>query len=269
MNNALIEELRKHGYHVLFGTDLSIKGICAEFEARGVDALIITSCYNELEKKDISVPFLSVTHNQKCFDVAVDMEYGGYLVGRHLLKHGHKKIACVSGTSAPKKRIEGLNRALEEAGLTSCGRFVAQESKGEVTDLVKNAGVSAFFCMNDFIAARVIQELQKHGIKVPQDVAVIGFDGLPFVEFVSPMLSTVVQPVQDLARKSVQILLDKLRGVEQSDKPVLLKPYLLPGGSCGCERNPIQDIVSCGMKTTLDDFIEENPRQKRIWKIEG
>jgi LacI family transcriptional regulator, galactose operon repressor len=266
INNALMHELWRHGYQALLGENIhkntTTKTICAELESRGVDALIITSAASEKEKENISVPFISVTHNQAYFDIAIDMEYGGYLAGKHLIEHGHRKISYVSSSLKDKGRFSGLENALSEAGFNSCKKFrVKKNSKNseeKIITLVKDSGVSAFFCINDFTAVAVMKLLQDNGIKVPEDVAIIGFDGLAFTEFTSPALTTVVQPVQELATESVKLLLNKLKGVKKTQKIKLIKPYLVHSGSCGCDENLLQDIYSAGSKFTLDYFKKES-----------
>ena len=267
INNALMHELWKHGYQVLLGENIhkgtTTKNICAELESRGVDALIITSAASEDEKENISVPFISVTHNQDCFNIAVDMEYGGYLAGRHLIEHGHKKISYIGSSPSEQGRFNGLERALAEAGLDSCEKFRvkrnSENAESEILDLIKE-GVSAFFCINDFAAAAVMGLLQRSGIKIPDDAAVIGFDGLSFTEFTSPALTTIAQPVQELAVESVKLLLSKLKGNKES-KIKLIKPYLIHGGSCGCDKIFLQNIASAGSKFTLDYFNKETSCQ--------
>jgi len=270
INNALMHELWRHGYQALLGENINsnatTKSICAELESRGVDALIITSAASEKEKENISVPFVSVTHNQAHFDIAIDMEHGGYLAGKHLIEHGHQKISYVS--TSLKGRFKGLERALCEAGLDSCEKFhVIRNSANpekQILSLFKDSGVSAFFCINDFTAAAVMKTLQDSGIKVPQEAAVIGFDGLAFTEFTSPALTTIVQPVQELASESVKLLLNKLKGVKIDTKQKLIKPYLSKGSSCGCNKNSLQNISSAGSKSTLNYFKKETSCQHSL-----
>jgi DNA-binding LacI/PurR family transcriptional regulator len=272
INNALMQELWRHGYQALLGENIhrniTTKSICAELESRGVDALIITSAASEEEKENISVPFISVTHNQPSFDIAIDMEYGGHLAGKHLIEHGHRKISYVSSSLGEQGRFNGIERALSEAGLDSSKEFRIEKnsknSEEQILRLAKDFGVSAFFCINDFTAAAVMGVLQRAGIKVPENAAVIGFDGLAFTEFTSPALTTIVQPVQKLAAESVKLLLNKIKGVCKDRKTRLIKPYLVHGGSCGCDKNLMQDISSAGSKFTLDYFKKESPCQHSL-----
>ena len=267
INNALMHELWRHGYQVLLGQSTHNRkesSIYADLEARNVDAMIITSSASEAEKAKISVPYISVTHNQSKFDVAVDMEYGGYLAGRHLIEHGHSRIAYVSSGAGGEGRFRGLEKALAESGLESCERFRVRKNAENVDKIILNLHrkeqVTAFFCLNDFVAAAVMKSLQNSGVNVPEDAAVIGFDALPFTEFTSPSLTTIVQPVQDLARQSVKLLLEKIKNKSKKTKkeeqpmPILLKPYLLAGGSCGCSRNGMQNIGNAGSQSNLDYF---------------
>ena len=269
INKALMQELWRHGYQVLLGenihSDKTTRKICAELESRNVDALIVTSAASEEEKTDISVPYICVTHNQPAFDIAIDMEYGGYLAGKHLIGHGHRKISYVSSSFDGEGRFTGLERALSEAGLASCGKFRIAKNSGnpelEILDAAKKAGVTAFFCINDFVAAAVLGLLQRSEFKVPEEIAVIGFDGLAFAEFTTPTLTTIVQPVRRFAEESVRLLLDKLAGASEKNDVKLIKPYLLPGGSCGCNTSLLQDISSAGKISTLDYLTKENSCQ--------
>ena len=271
INNALLQELWRNGYQALLGgninRDATTASICTELESRGVDALIITGTASEKEKRNISVPYISVTHNQPCFDIAVDMEYGGYLAGKHLIEHGHRKISYVGTMPGEQGRFNGLERALSEAGLASCKKFHVKKNsenpESNILNMFKN-GVSAFFCINDFVAAAVMNLLQNTRIKVPENAAVIGFDGLAFTEFTSPALTTVVQPVQKLAVESVKLLLNKLKGMEPEKEGKLIKPYLLLGGSCGCSKHLLQNIASAGSWASLDYLKKENSCQHSL-----
>lgn len=161
-----------------------------------------------------------------------------------------------------------MEKALAEAGLESCECFRVKRNVENANETILNLhredGVTAFFCLNDFVAAAMVKSLQCAGIKVPEEAAVIGFDGLPFTEFTSPSLTTVVQPVQELARQSVKLLLEKIKNKskktkkEEQSAPILLKPYLLVGESCGCSRNAMQNIGNAGSQSNLDYFQKEN-----------
>jgi DNA-binding LacI/PurR family transcriptional regulator len=263
ITNALMQELWKQGYQVILGEnahdDKKLSDVCAELESRNVDALIITSAVSEKEKEKISVPYISVTHNQANYDIAVDMEYGGHIAGKHLIEHGHRRISYITNGRGGEGRFRGLERALCEAGLESGRKFridrMQDTPEKGILRLVNEGNVTAFFCINDFTAAAVLSELKSNGISVPGDVAIVGFDGLPFTEFTSPVLTTVVQPVRDLAEASIKLLLDKIKGkIDSKEKTKLIKPYLATGGSCGCKENPAQNISTAGTKLTLDYF---------------
>mgnify|MGYP000966806997 CR=1 FL=1 len=107
---------------------------------------------------------------------------------------------------------------------------------GRVVKFVREWGLDVVFCMNDYYGAATIRCLSAAGIGVPDDVAVIGFDGLAFGALTLPSLTTVVQPVDALAERCVEMLFERLEtgmptGVVASE---LLPPALHIGGSCGC-----------------------------------
>lgn len=150
--------------------------------------------------------------------VLYDNEGGSREATRYLMELGHTRIACVAGpadTSSANERVRGFRRAIAEAGLPEQAVVEAdfhfsggREATARLLD--SGAAFTALFAANDLMAAGAIRELAARGITVPGDVSVIGFDDAPLAEMISPALTTMRQPLQDMAHTAVSMLLSRV-----------------------------------------------------------
>ena len=159
--------------------------------------------------------------------VLYDTESGGYAAGRHLLDLGHERIACIAGPSelsSVRARVTGLRRALEEAGKELRAHWLVESDlqyaggrDATAQLLAADEGFTAIFAANDLMAVGAIRELTARGIRVPEDVSVVGFDDAPLAVMVSPTLTTVRQPLHEMAATAVSLLLARL---QDRDRPL-------------------------------------------------
>jgi LacI family transcriptional regulator len=182
-------------------------------------------------------------------DVGVDNEYGGYLATKHLLEHGHKKVALLTTREYDKKnaKVRGWIRAHKEFGIEvyEADKIVLRHLEGNVkktVDYIKSKQFTAIFAINDFIGAKAIKILSQHDIRVPEDIAIVGYDGYSFGQFCSPSLTTVIQPIRPQAEIGAKLLLERIKNKEIKSSPAnqLIKPILFKGGSCGCQEKTIE-----------------------------
>jgi len=156
-------------------------------------------------------------------DVVVYDNVGGSgQAARHLLELGHTKIASVAGPRdliPAAERLEGFLRGFAEAGIAVPDEAVVAadfhfEGGREATAKLLDSGLSftALFAANDLMAAGAIRELTAHGLSVPRDVSVVGFDDAPLAEMTSPALTTVRQPLQAMGDTAVSVLLARMAG---------------------------------------------------------
>jgi LacI family transcriptional regulator len=147
------------------------------------------------------------TDNYEGIDLAVD----------HLTNLGHSRIAFLNGSKnsmVSEQRHQSFVNSMAKHNLTiednfiAYGYYVPDCAKDHVPGFIKN-GATAIMCASDLIATGVIIELHKHGLKVPEDISVIGFDDLPIASQLSPSLTTIRQDRTDLG-KSAFLLLDGL-----------------------------------------------------------
>ncbi len=169
--------------------------------------------------------------------VLVDNDRGGYLAGRHLLELGHRRIACLAGPSelTPSAgRFVGFSRALAEAGLSiephCLVRGDGRPDGGAAaigTLLAQGIDVSAIFAFNDQMATGAIGALQRAGLRVPHDISIVGFDDIPLAAAIYPALTTIAQPVAELGKLGVRLLLDRIARRDAPYQRVLLPTRLV------------------------------------------
>ena len=157
----------------------------------------------------------------------------------HLYDLGHKKIAFLNGAKnslvSEQRRQAFVNsmikhKLIPEEKLIQYGYYVPDCAKDYVPGFIEN-GATAIMCASDLIATGVIAEVLKHGLRVPEDISVIGFDDLPIASQLSPSLTTIRQDRTDLG-KSAFLLLDGLvHGISTSK--LLLRAKFITRESTG------------------------------------
>lgn len=171
--------------------------------------------------------------------VGIDNVSGGYLLAEHLLKLGCKRIHFVARPfSAPTvdARIAGVREALSrwkvpaEDGWLHIGNF---EDKNFLRRLVGPGRPDAFVCANDHTAALLLGILRKSGIRVPEDIRVVGFDDVKFATLVSPPLTTVQQPCREIAVTAFRAMMDRQTDATLPACHMSLSPRLVIRDSCG------------------------------------
>jgi DNA-binding LacI/PurR family transcriptional regulator len=150
--------------------------------------------------------------------VLYDNEGGSHDATRHLLELGHRSIACIAGpsdTSSSADRVRGFRRAIAEAGLpeplvVEADFHFAGGREATARLLDDQTGCTALVAGNDLMAAGAIRELHSRGLRVPEDISVIGFDDAPLAEMVFPALTTMRQPLEAMAHAAVSLLLSRV-----------------------------------------------------------
>ncbi|MDW6004273.1 HTH-type transcriptional repressor PurR [Vibrio mangrovi] len=172
-------------------------------------------------------------------------EEGGYLATRYLLDKGHRHIACLSGhlsKAACQERIQGFRRAMAEANLTPNEDWIL-EGNFECDTAVLAADKiiamdeqpTAVFCFNDTMALGLMSRLQQRGIKVPEDISVIGYDNIEISEYFSPPLTTIHQPKRRVGKNAFEILLERIKNKEHDRRTFEMHPEIV-------ERDTVKDL---------------------------
>jgi LacI family transcriptional regulator len=166
---------------------------------------------------------------------------GGVIATKHLIDHGYEDIFCLTGPDdfgPTGRRKQGWERAMKSAGLATQGRVVRTaysrlETETKVRELLESASPPrAIFATTDEQAIASLRAASVLGIQVPEDLAVIGFDGIQEARLGSVRLSTVRLPLEELAARAFEIL-------DSWDAPDAKKHWVLPGHleigeTCGC-----------------------------------
>lgn len=183
--------------------------------------------------------------------VTVDDFGGTKLATRHLIKQGHRRIACLTEEllEVPVQRRAGCRAALEEAGIPVDPRWLRQCKKLDssvnspylawgqqqmaawLAEDWHEMDCTAIVVQNDIAAIGVMQTLQQHGIRVPQDVSVIGFDGTDICELASPHLTSVQVPLYQVGQEAVRTLLAQINQGPQAPRSITLPVSLRNGHS--------------------------------------
>lgn len=158
-------------------------------------------------------------------NVFFDNEMGGYLATEHLIKNGHRRIACITGPRGvdewQKGRIQGYKRALSEASITYDPDIMAEgdytmESGIEAVEKLKNKEITGIFAFNDMMAFGAFKALKNAGINVPEDISLVGYDDIPFCEILEVPLTTVKQPVYEMGHSAAENMIKIIKtGVEK------------------------------------------------------
>ena len=172
--------------------------------------------------------------------VAVDDVLGGDVALSHLLDGGHERVAFVGGPLSLRQvadRLEGATRALQRAGGTAddlvmietaaLNVSVGQRAGAAIAELPARQRPTAAFCANDLVALGLLQEMTRRRIRVPDDVAIVGYDDIEFAAAAAVPLSSVRQPRHQIGRTAAQLLLEESLGTDgHQHREVIFQPEL-------------------------------------------
>jgi len=196
-------------------------------------------------------PVVTVVYDpgeQDVCSVNADEFTGGRLAAEHLVKLGHKRIAHLAGlpvvaTSEPRK--QGFLSVMREAGLpvdpelvptTGFSHDLAYERTTELLALPKDRRPTALFAANDLAANGCIAAIRDAGLRVPDDIAVVGYDDTWFADITSPKLTSVHMPIFEMGIEAAKILTALVEGRPIVEKHPVLPVSLTVRESCGAQR---------------------------------
>lgn len=254
---ALRELLMPEGYHLLiesYDADSEVAARIREMTSRGIDGLLLGNIDGILAEKEYwpelqsvikgGVPVVTFFNaiTSKIPRVNLDHTSIAEQLTRHLIDtHRLSDIRYVGGENQCS-RATGYRTAMENAGLTDRVRFIPlpywslpETRDGIVGQIKKHGAPEGIVCHNDLTAIAVIAGLRKAGLRVPEDIAVVGTDNIEIAEFMHPTLSTAGIDPQVLAKKLFTLLTDQLNTQETSQaQSVELDFLLFFRESCGC-----------------------------------
>lgn len=237
------EAAGNQGYRVFLATshndparELNVVNALREWR---VDSVIVAasrvgSLYGPLLQQ-IGVPIVLINNQQAgtfIHTVAVDDAQGAKLATQHLISLGHRVIGHLRGPAkhrAAKNRLAGYRGALRQAGIAFDEALVVaangRANGGEqILQLLDHSPrPTAVFCFNDMTAIGALATLKRHGIRVPADISLVGFDDIPFAQYIDPPLTTIQQPMVEMGRQAMQMALTLMQD-SKSQVPDIVIP---------------------------------------------
>ena len=190
-------------------------------------------------------PFVLIDHQgtgEDCPAVGATNWSGGFNATEYLIKLGHKRIGFITGwmdLGCSRDRLEGYRSALrmyhmsESPELIYEGNFFQQDGyAGALALLDLPDPPTAIFASNDVMAMGVMDAVRYRGLRIPDDISVIGFDDIPQASLIKPGLTTINQPLEKMGRVATQILLDMLENHGKEPKRIELPTSLVLRESC-------------------------------------
>lgn len=195
------------------------------------------SHYQELQQRNIPICFITSYYagiQAPC--VMTDLSDGAYQLTKYMLETGHQRIIYIVGdrtVPVSNLRVEGYLSAYRESGLSLHSGWILVD---EVTfqggyhatqRVLEQFRPDAILTVNDFMAMGVLKCLKEHGIRVPEDISVAGYDDLLYASLLETSLTTVHQPVEQMCQRAVEIILQQLGDGQPLSEKILLKPELI------------------------------------------
>ncbi len=261
---AGIEEVaNRHNYTVLLATSQAEPdrevSVVRSFQARRVDGILVASsrvgALHTPLLAELQIPIVLLNNQHPSIfvhSVSCDNRAGMYLAARHLIDLGHRKIAYLGdahGLHSDSERFEGYQKAMSEAGCPIEQRLVVR-ADGKIAgarlasqQILLRSRPSAICCYNDMSAIGVLAEAAGANLKVPEDLSITGFDDIFCAPYLRSPLTTVRQPMKELGRQAMEMMLALLRG-EETERAVLIKGDLIVRGSTARPKKIYQEILA-------------------------
>ncbi len=250
MLNNIESELKERGYSLIVGMthhkyrdEINYLNI---FSIRNVDGIIVAgSMYKELEKYladikrnyDIPIVLIQTFIPFPDYDyIMVDDSYGFNLAIEHLVSYGHNSIGFIADEVSSKMRLPKFKAAMDNVGLKYNNKYVKVGKEmfelggyKQMNRLMEEKVLpTAIFASYDYIAIGAMKALNEHGLSVPEDISIIGYDNIREAAYLSVPLTTVSPPIQEMTKIGVKLLIDKIENKEHKViQHVSLKPELI------------------------------------------
>jgi DNA-binding LacI/PurR family transcriptional regulator/signal transduction histidine kinase len=230
--------------------------IATFLEARGIEDLFASR--GELPQVSVGLRVRGIS------SITVDSSGSVAEVIRHMAgHHRHRRFALIGGPAGhdeAENRARAFRDTLHDMGvgfderLSAQGSFLRQ-SGAEATRALLKRGIpfDALFCVNDGMALGAIDVLREKGLRVPQDVAVAGFDGIDEGRYLTPPLTTVIQPLAELGGRAVDLLIDRMDGGAPVEQVLGCTPAIRQSCGCGPRRSTPPDFAAIRKRSTPEE----------------
>ena len=237
---AIDKEAAARGYVVLQtgadGDPATEQAKVTELVARQVSGLLLVAPTEDPDLAEIDIPVIAINRVLPTVSSVRPQYRAGARAGvEHLIGHGHLRIGLVIGGGGRQERERGWHDALHQAGLedgpiarTTFSRPGGYDAGRKL--LAATNRPTAIFASSDLQAVGVLRAIHEAGLKVPDDIAIVSFDGTAETEYTWPPLTVVRQPLERMAQHAVGHLIDGTAAVEATTFPA----ELIVRRSCGC-----------------------------------
>jgi DNA-binding LacI/PurR family transcriptional regulator len=207
---------------------------------RGVEGIITV---DTTVQETPMLPTIAIAGHKKVkgvTNIVLDHQRAAVLALNHLKELSHERVAFMKGSpvsSDSKERWEAICQVAKELGMKIDPDLVVQIDTDDPTPmlgypfakqlLARKKPFTALFAYNDISAIGAIRALQEQGLRVPQDVSVIGFDDIPGAAFYTPSLTTVRQPLNRMGEVAAQSLLERIEGQKEYPSEIAIEPELV------------------------------------------
>ncbi len=261
-------ELARYGYNLTVSYGMGEKGAeeaIRNLLSHGVDGIIVPTQDNPMAQFKLdNVPYVfSPSAEVKGFDVVVDHAAGTREAMKALIAEGRKSavflVPSYMGSfydEPSRQKYQGIVEGLKEIGATP-SILTVEECGGEgavVVEKLRQLAPDVLFCGDDYLAGRMVPLLLSSGIRVPDDMMVVGYDGFSICDMCAVPLSTVVQPLKKRAENVVRLLLERIKEGNRSPEPagIRLPSYFYPSASCGFMNEKIQKLPLYNLYSMLE-----------------
>ena len=242
-----LEAAYSHGFNVVLvnshdDPDLE-ETLIKSLLSREINGVMLTRVSDEskivtrIVKSNIPIVVIDrAFEHENVSNVVLDNHRAGCMAAEHLLSLGHRRIACITGPlkiSLSRERLKGFQSTLSEKGIALPpshlyeGNFLYQTGLQGVQALrERGATCTALWAMNDLMGFGAMRALYEKGVKVPEEVSVLGMDDLEIAEMVTPPLTTIHYPIKELVERAMDLLISQINSGEVGSETIVLEPSM-------------------------------------------
>ncbi|WP_353069624.1 GntR family transcriptional regulator [Tunturibacter empetritectus] len=217
--------------------DIVNRRIASAFDRAGIPVVLLDRCYAPYPRRS------------KYDLVGIDNRSAGFLITQHLLQHGAKRIAFVArrlSASTVHGRIAGYREALLARGGNQQHDLVRlgdPEDPKFLQTILKDCHPDAIVCANDITAARIMQGLTARGIRVPEEIRIVGIDDVKYASLLPVPLTTQHQNCADIGAMAIATMLQRLEKPDLPTRDILLQTKTVLRSSCGTHPSPTHKLT--------------------------
>lgn len=249
--STIVCEARRYNYTTIVidsaeNTTIEKNGI-SSLMSRQVEGIIAVPCgeepslFEEINRKYLPVILIDRYFTESSLPYVTTNNYLGSIEAiNHLIMNGHSQIACIQGVTSSlpnKKRVAGYLAALEKAGIRDRATVVGNEFSVQngylETKLLLNRQIhpTAIFALSNTIMLGAMKAIREAGLRIPEDISLIGFDNNLYMDYMTPALTRIGQPTEEMGKLATKLLFESISSGRRCSTQLELAPRLITRGS--------------------------------------